>query len=104
MGSIIALFSAQTDEYWWRYEFNPVIPVYFGGRRGGSARHEDESTALLLGHKHCTHRALACGKWSTPIFFLLGKMCCAKGGFLYVGRGGRRTEGTREREGMAGNP
>ena len=82
MGSIMALFSAQTDEYWWRYEFNPVIPVYFGGRRGGSARHEDESTALLLREKHSPHSALAWGEKSIPISLLLGKKRGAKWGLF----------------------
>ena len=95
MGSIMALFPAQTDEYGRRYEDFPIIPLYFRGRRGGWARDKDGSTALLLGHKHCAHRALACGRGSAPISLLLGKMRCAQDGLSYMRRVGGRTEGAK---------
>ena len=34
MASLIVYLPASTDVYWWQYEFNLVIPLYFGGRRG----------------------------------------------------------------------
>jgi len=92
MGRTMTLFSAPTDEYWWRCVDFPLIPLYFGGRRGVWVRHEDESTALLPEYPHSPHKALACGEGPIPIALLLGKMRGTKVCLLNVGRGvGERT-------------
>jgi len=92
VGSIMVLLPAPTDEYWWSGEYFPLIPLYFGGRRGGWVRHEDESTALLPGYAHSLHRVLACGEGPTLIALLLGKMRGAKWCLFNVRRGvGERT-------------
>ena len=69
----MVLFPAQTDEYWWRRVDFPLIPLHFGGRRGVWVRHEDESTAALLGYKHIHHKVLAYGEGATLIALFLWK-------------------------------
>ena len=67
-------------------------------------RHEDERTALVLGHKHCAHSDLAYGEGCTQISLLLGKMQCAKAGLSHVGKGEEEQRVAKEREGITGYP